>query len=44
MRNETIALHAGFDMDPATRSVAIPIYQTPGGEDQASQSFPEGRQ
>jgi O-acetylhomoserine (thiol)-lyase len=28
MRNETIALHAGFDMDPATRSVAVPIYQT----------------
>src|SRR3978361_504179 len=28
MRNETLALHAGFDMDPATRSVAVPIYQT----------------
>ena len=28
MRNETIALHAGFDMDPATRSLAVPIYQT----------------
>src|ERR1700692_3495685 len=28
MRNETIALHAGFDMDPATRSIAVPIYQT----------------
>jgi O-acetylhomoserine (thiol)-lyase len=28
MHNETIALHAGFDMDPATRSVAVPIYQT----------------
>jgi O-acetylhomoserine (thiol)-lyase len=28
MHNETVALHAGFDMDPATRSVAVPIYQT----------------
>src|SRR6202051_762158 len=28
MRNENIALHEGFDMDPATRSVAVPIYQT----------------
>jgi O-acetylhomoserine (thiol)-lyase len=28
MRNETLALHAGFDMDPATRAVAVPIYQT----------------
>ena len=28
MRNETIALHAGFDMDPATRAIAVPIYQT----------------
>src|ERR1700722_2271606 len=28
MRNEPLALHAGFDMDPATRAVAVPIYQT----------------
>jgi len=28
MRNETLALHAGFDMDPTTRAVAVPIYQT----------------
>src|SRR5271163_4564146 len=28
MRNETIALHVGFNMDPATRSIAVPIYQT----------------
>ncbi len=28
MRLETIALHAGFDADPATRAVAVPIYQT----------------
>ena len=28
MRNETLALHAGYDHDPATRSVAVPIYQT----------------
>ena len=28
MRDETLALHAGFDADPATRAVAVPIYQT----------------
>jgi len=28
MRPETIALHAGYDSDPATNSVAVPIYQT----------------
>ena len=28
MRRETIALHAGFDCDPATKAVAVPIYQT----------------
>src|SRR6201990_1669964 len=28
MRNETIAIHAGYDPDPATKSVAVPIYQT----------------
>ncbi len=28
MRSETIALHSGFDADPATRAVAVPIYQT----------------
>ena len=28
MRAETIALHAGFDADPATRAVAVPFYQT----------------
>jgi O-acetylhomoserine (thiol)-lyase len=28
MRNETIAIHAGFDCDPATKAVAVPIYQT----------------
>ena len=28
MRAETVALHAGFDADPATRAVAVPIYQT----------------
>jgi O-acetylhomoserine (thiol)-lyase len=28
MRPETIALHAGFEGDPTTRSVAVPIYQT----------------
>ena len=28
MRSETLALHAGFEMDPATRALAVPIYQT----------------
>ena len=28
MRNETIALHAGFSDDPATHAVAVPIYQS----------------
>jgi O-acetylhomoserine (thiol)-lyase len=28
MRNETIALHGGFDSDPVTKAVAVPIYQT----------------
>lgn len=28
MRQETIALHSGYDIDPTTKSVAVPIYQT----------------
>ncbi len=28
MRNETIAVHGGFDSDPTTKAVAVPIYQT----------------
>ena len=28
MRNEIIAIHAGYDPDPTTKSVAVPIYQT----------------
>lgn len=28
MRSETIAVHSGHDVDPATKSVAVPIYQT----------------
>ena len=28
MRSETIALHAGFEADPATKAVAVPIYQS----------------
>ena len=28
MRPETIAVHSGFDADPTTRAVAVPIYQT----------------
>ena len=28
MKIETQAIHAGFDDDPTTRAVAVPIYQT----------------
>ena len=28
MRNETIAIHGGYEADPTTRAVAVPIYQT----------------
>jgi O-acetylhomoserine (thiol)-lyase len=28
MRSETIAIHSGYDDDPTTKSVAVPIYQT----------------
>ncbi len=28
MKRETIAIHGGFDADPATKAVAVPIYQT----------------
>jgi O-acetylhomoserine (thiol)-lyase len=28
MRNETIALHAGYTPEPTTKAVAVPIYQT----------------
>jgi O-acetylhomoserine (thiol)-lyase len=28
MRKETIAIHAGYEVDPTTKAVAVPIYQT----------------
>ena len=28
MRDETLAIHAGFKSDPTTKAVATPIYQT----------------
>jgi len=28
LRSETIAIHGGYDVDPTTRAVAVPIYQT----------------
>ena len=28
MKIETLAIHAGFEPDPTTKSVAPPIYQT----------------
>ena len=28
MRSETIAIHGGYEADPTTKAVAVPIYQT----------------
>lgn len=28
MKNETIAVHGGYDIEPTTKAVAVPIYQT----------------
>ena len=28
MKSETIAIHGGYDIDPTTKAVAVPIYQT----------------
>ena len=28
MKRETIAIHSGYDVEPTTKSVAVPIYQT----------------
>src|SRR5712692_3726960 len=28
MRNETIAIHSGYEDEPTTKAVAVPIYQT----------------
>ena len=28
MRNETIAVHGGYEVEPTTKAVAVPIYQT----------------
>ena len=28
MRNETIAIHSGYETEPTTKAVAVPIYQT----------------
>src|SRR3990172_12225122 len=28
MRRETIAIHGGYQVDPTTKAVAVPIYQT----------------
>ena len=28
MKTETIAIHAGYETDPTTKSIATPIYQT----------------
>src|SRR6476646_7659554 len=28
MRDETLSIHGGYETDPATKAVAVPIYQT----------------
>src|SRR5207253_9157928 len=28
MRDETMAVHSGYEVDPTTKAVAVPIYQT----------------
>jgi len=28
MRSETLAIHGGYEIDPTTKAVAVPIYQT----------------
>src|SRR5882757_1266882 len=28
MKSETIAIHGGYEVDPTTKAVAVPIYQT----------------
>src|SRR5436309_13213550 len=28
MRSETIAIHGGYEIEPTTKAVAVPIYQT----------------
>lgn len=28
MKKETLAIHAGYETDPTTKSVAVPIFQT----------------
>src|SRR6202140_4215439 len=28
LRSETVAIHGGYEVDPTTRAVAVPIYQT----------------
>ena len=28
LKNETVAVHAGYEVEPTTKAVAVPIYQT----------------
>jgi O-acetylhomoserine (thiol)-lyase len=37
MKDETLAIHAGYTTDPTTRSVAVPIYQTVAFEFESAQ-------
>ncbi|MBT6058694.1 MAG: bifunctional O-acetylhomoserine aminocarboxypropyltransferase/cysteine synthase, partial [Gammaproteobacteria bacterium] len=37
MKKETLAIHAGYESDPTTKSVAVPIYQTAAYEFDSAQ-------
>jgi O-acetylhomoserine (thiol)-lyase len=28
MKDETVAVHGGYEVEPTTKAVAVPIYQT----------------
>jgi O-acetylhomoserine (thiol)-lyase len=37
MKDQTLAIHAGFKSDPTTNSTAVPIYQTVAYEFESAQ-------
>ena len=43
MKRETIAIHAGYDGDPTTKAVAVPIYQTIAFEFDSANALLQGR-
>jgi len=43
MKRETIAIHAGYEGDPTTKAVAVPIYQTVAFEFDSAEHGDENR-